>query len=59
LVILPRLINRKAFHIKIATTSIRLNEKIIIKRDATTDTIKRAKYDMGNPHIKAPLRMLR
>lgn len=29
----------------------------MINKEATTDTIKRAKSDMGSPHINAPLRM--
>lgn len=37
----------------------KLNEKMITNKEATTDTIKRAKSDMGSPHINAPLRMLR
>ncbi len=35
----------------------RLNEKMIISRDASIESIIIAKRDMGRPHIIAPLRM--
>ena len=35
----------------------RLNEKMIISRDASIASIIIAKRDMGSPHIIAPLRM--
>jgi hypothetical protein len=35
----------------------RLNEKMIISKDASMESIIIAKSDMGSPHIIAPLRM--
>tara|TARA_R110000764_G_scaffold240089_1_gene342247 strand:+ start:21443 stop:21781 length:339 start_codon:yes stop_codon:yes gene_type:complete len=39
------------------TMTIRLKEKMMMSRDARMESIKRAKRDMGSPHILAPLRM--
>lgn len=37
--------------------TIRLKEKMVMSRDARMESIKRAKRDMGSPHILALLRM--
>jgi len=50
-----RPMKRPAFQMKSERTIIKLNEKMITNKEATTDTIKRAKSDMGRPHINAPL----
>jgi len=36
---------------------IRLKEKMMMSREARMESIIRANWDMGSPHILAPLRM--
>jgi len=45
------------FQLKTPKIASRLKEKITTSRDVSMDNIKRAKRDMGSPHITALLRM--
>ncbi len=54
---LVRLIYSMPFHRIAPITTKKLNEKMIINRDANMESIIIAKSDMGSPHIIAPLRM--